>query len=323
MQTHLAPVYDWARSWSRKGLAWTVLLLAALRIFSSDINISLQLVVALVALLVGIPHGAIDHLVAIPSQPRSRFLTYILIYVVIAVVAGWAIATWNVLGFQIVVVMSALHFGFGDAAYLNERLDSLNQPRNPVWVEIIYAIPAGFLPVVLPLTDHRTLDALNRINPHLDHWAGNYGHQFRLALLILAAFAIIFLQLKGLRELSFDLILLLAMSLFAPPLIAFAAYFGFWHALRHTARLVPKLRKSDALAREGQWRESIRGAIAPGLYAVVGTIAIALLLMVNSPDKFSSSLLWATLVIIWALTVPHMLTTASFDSRALKSDKTD
>jgi hypothetical protein len=58
---------------------------------------------------------------------------------------------------------------------------------------------------------------------------------------------------------------------------------------------------------------ALRAAITPGLYAVIGTLAIAALLMIRSPGAFSSSLLWSTLVLIWALTVPHMMATARFD----------
>ena len=317
MKSYLAPVYRWARRWSRGGVLLTLGLLGIVRLFQPEISISVQLVIALIALLVGIPHGAIDHLIAIPSHPRSRFALYIIIYISIAVLAGWAIAKWNVIGFQIVILMSALHFGFGDASFINEGKDATESPRNPLWVETLYALPAGFLPVVLPLTDHRTLDALNRINPHLDNWAGSHVHQIRQVVLFVALFAIVTLFLRGRGNLSVDLVLLAILSLFAPPLIAFAAYFGFWHALRHTARLVSKLKSADALAAAGRWESSIRGAIFPGLYAIAGTLVVAVFLMIESPGKFSSSLLWSTLVIIWALTVPHMLTTTALDSRAL------
>ncbi len=40
-----------------------------------EIPLSLQLVIALIALLVGIPHGAIDHLITIPRTSRRKFIT--------------------------------------------------------------------------------------------------------------------------------------------------------------------------------------------------------------------------------------------------------
>jgi beta-carotene 15,15'-dioxygenase len=314
---HLEPVYRWGERWSRVGVLTTLTFLIVLRVFRPEINLSLQLVIALVALLIGIPHGAIDHLISIPAQPRSRFFAFIIIYIIIAAAAAWFIARWNVFGFQCVVVMSALHFGYGDASFRNEENDAKSRERNSFPIESAYAVPAGFVPVVLPLTDHRTLSALTRIHPALQNWAGSWVHTLRLVTLASAVVGLLVLLVAKRVSLCIDLILLTALALIAPPLVAFASYFGLWHALRHTARLVSKLPAADGLARAGNWKGAIRGAITPGLYAVFGTLAIATILMVKSPGAFSSSLLWSTLVIIWALTVPHMATTARFDWKTL------
>ena len=59
----------------------------------------------------------------------------------------------------------------------------------------------------------------------------------------------------------------------ASPLITFAVYFGCWHAIRHTARLVPKLPKSMALLRDRSRVVVLLSAFTPGLYAVAATLA--------------------------------------------------
>ena len=320
METPFAPVYTWARRISRYGVIAVLALLAALYILGVEITLSVQLVIALVALLVGIPHGAIDHLITIPRSDTKRFYLYIAIYIAIAVLAGWAIAVWNVVGFQLVVVMSALHFGYGDAAYLNEKRDSQKRERYSFTIESLYALPAGFLPVILPLTDTRTVDALDRINPSLDDWLGSLTDPIRRITIVFAVIALFVFLVSRKFSLAIDIALLCVLALLAPPLIAFATYFGFWHALRHTARLVPKLEGATRLAREGLWQKSIWAAVYPGLYAVAGTIGLAVILMVTNPDEISSTLLWSTLLVIWALTVPHMATTSRFDLRALKKN---
>ncbi len=68
----------------------------------------------------------------------------------------------------------------------------------------------------------------------------------------------------------------------------------------------------------GDWHKAIWSVVFPGPYAIAGTLIIAIGLMIVNPGNFSSSLLWSTLVIIWALTVPHMATTAKFDFAAIK-----
>ena len=318
MNTPIISVNSWAIRWSRIGAIASIALVALVQLIFGEINLSTQLVIALVALVVGIPHGAIDHLIAIPSKPKSRFIGYIAGYVAIAILAGWAIATWNLIGFQIVVLMSALHFGFGDASFINEDRIAQDKEKNSLSIEVLYALPAGFLPVVLPLTDSRTLDALERIHPNLESWAGNQVSLFRNLTLLLGLFAFVNLLATKRFSMSFDIFVLAVLALFAPPLIAFAVYFGFWHALRHTARLVPKLPKAQKHIASGDWHKAIWSVVFLGLYAIAGTLVIAIALMILNPDNFSSSLLWSTLVIICALTVPHMATTAKFDFAALK-----
>jgi Brp/Blh family beta-carotene 15,15'-monooxygenase len=300
------------------GLLASLVIVIAAQLILGDIPLSLQLVIAMIALLVGIPHGAIDHLITIPRTSQRKFTAYIVGYIVIAILAGWAIATWNLLGFQIVVVMSALHFGFGDAAYRNEETAYLREDKHPLWVESAYAIPAGFLPVVLPLTDSRTLDALERIQPTLINWAGSNSNAIRSYTLVAGVACILLLIVTRHYSHALDLSLLAILAITAPPLIAFAIYFGFWHAIRHTARLVPKLDSAMKYIDEENPKRAIAAAVIPGLYAIAGTFVLALGLMLASPDKFSSSMLWSTLVIIWALTVPHMATTARFDFAAFK-----
>jgi len=170
----------------------------------------------------------------------------------------------------------------------------------------------------LPLTQARTNSALVRINTLLENWSGGSEELLRRATLFIAGLAIAYFVAQKKFDLALDLVLLVALSLVTPPLITFAIYFGCWHAVRHTARLVPKLSKARASAELGDVRVALWSAIYPGLYALVGTVVIAALLMLFGPSHFAPSLLWATLVVVWALTVPHMLTTARFDLFALK-----
>lgn len=318
MDASLNFVYQWARRWSRAGVIASVAATVAVQAIWGEISLTFQLALALIALLVGIPHGAIDHLITIPRTSRLKFAIYIAGYVLIAILAGWAIATWNLVGFQLVVLMSALHFGFGDAAYRNEESGYNGKAKFPLWVESTYAIPAGFLPVVLPLTDSRTLETLERIQPTLINWAGHQIDNFRNGTLAIGILSIFILTFARHFSHAIDLTLLLLLSVIAPPLIAFAVYFGFWHAIRHTARLVPKLDSSMSFIQLGKWQRAIGAAVIPGLYAIAGTFLLAIALIIIDPDKFSSSVLWSTLVIIWALTVPHMATTSRFDFAALK-----
>ena len=318
MDIGLSRVYELASRSSRIAVIGAIITFGIFDLISFELPLSGQIVIAVIALLIGIPHGAIDHLITIPRESRVRFITFIIFYILLAVAAGFAIATWNQIGFQLILIISALHFGFGDGAFKSEWNDSRGITKDGFLKVCAYALPAGFLPVILPLTDSRALSALNRINPEIANWSGSINQTLRNITLALALIGLLLLLLTKNFQASIDLLLLLILSLLAPPLIAFAVYFGCWHAVRHTARLVPKLPKALLRARSTETFKAFISAVIPGLYAVLGTIALALGLMVFRPEYFDTGLLWTILVIIWALTIPHMLTTAKFDLQLFK-----
>jgi len=121
---------------------------------------------------------------------------------------------------------------------------------------------------------------------------------------------------KRYREII-DLTALAALALVTPPLIAFAFYFGCWHATRHTARLTLLLPSSIQATQAGDGKKSLIKAINPGLPALIGTVLVGISLAIFNKNGFSSSLLWSLLVVVWALTVPHMMATAKLDLKAL------
>ena len=319
MKQPLFGIYQGSARFSRAMAAIAVLLFAALQLSNFEISIKAQVALAVIALAIGIPHGAIDHLITIPRTSRSRFIAFVIIYTLIAVIAALAIAKWNLVGFQLVVLMSALHFGFGDSAFANESRAANEKSGYSKLVLASYAIPAGFLPVVLPLTDKRTLDVLQELNPALINWAGTFTQLLRNTTLVLAVIAIVLLMVTRNFDLTLDLFLLLALSFLAPPLVAFAVYFGFWHAIRHTARLVPKLPSAMQKVGSGKLLASFLAAVIPGLYAILGIFILGIFIVARGSTDISSDFLWVILVIIWALTVPHMATTAKFDIKAFKS----
>ena len=274
-----------------------------------------QLVLATIALAIGIPHGALDHLVTLPKAAPIRMALFIILYVAIALLAIYAILRWNVWGFIFVVLMSATHFGIGDAAFLSEK-DSLDgSSRIPTW---FYAPAAGLLPVAIPLVNSRSTDALEKVNPALINWHSGFTTEILIAVAAITALSLLaLLQRKRYRD-ALDILLLAALASFAPPLVAFAVYFGCWHAMRHTARLTSLLPNSESAYLRRRPGQAFAAAVIPGLPALVGTFIFVIVLAGFSQQDLSDKFLWLTLVTIWALTVPHMIVTARLDRAALK-----
>jgi Brp/Blh family beta-carotene 15,15'-monooxygenase len=311
-------IFSNTRSFS--SLATTCVLLLSL-LFSQLIDestITWQVVIALIALAIGIPHGALDHLVTLPRSSVIRMTLFIAIYVAIAIIAVWAILNWNIAGFIAVVAMSALHFGIGDAAFISEMDRSANQSASPRIAQFSYAASAGLMPVIIPLTNQMSTSALNAVNPALLNWHGGYAEELNNLVTIFFLLALsIQIFSKRYRD-GLDLSILFLLATLTPPLVAFAAYFGLWHAMRHTARLTLNLKSSQNFVREGNSAKAFLQAILPGLPALVGTSIVSLALAALSPERLSDELLWLSLVVVWALTVPHMIVTARLDKAAFK-----
>lgn len=277
-------------------------------------EIGWQVALAVLALVVGIPHGAMDHAVTVPKMASLKMLVFMVCYLAVTALAIWFLLSQNVLGFQLVVLMSALHFGFGDAAFLAE-LDS--RGANKGFPKVTYALAAGFTPVGIPLVSDQSQQALLLVNPNLVGWATDAAPVLFVAFIVLNLSASAFLLLRGAKSQALDLALLLMLALVAPPLVAFAFYFGFWHALRHTGRLSLELKSSIAAHEGNQPARAFWSAVIPGLPALAIVILGAGMLVAFNGLNFAADFLWYLLVVIWALTVPHMALTARLDLRAL------
>ena len=307
-------LFDRVRTLSSAAVAIAIVLSLLFSQWLGADSLGWQLVLAIIALGIGIPHGAMDHLVTLPKSAPVRMAIFVIIYVAIALLAIYAILRWNVWGFILVVVMSAIHFGIGDAAFLSERDSLSGDSRMSAW---FYAPAAGLLPVAIPLVNSRSTDALEKVNPALIDWHRGYTTEILILVAVVATLSLLaLLQRKRFRD-AIDIALLAALASFAPPLVAFAVYFGCWHAMRHTARLTSLLPNSESAYLRGRPGQAFIAAVIPGLPALVGTFIFVVILAGFVQQDLSDKFLWLTLVTIWALTVPHMIVTARLDRAAL------
>jgi len=275
---------------------------------------SWQITIALIALVIGIPHGAVDHLIAIPELFSLKMAVFLVKYLLVTGLAIWFLLVFPLLGFQLIVIFSALHFGVGDASFFMEiyrRSQCVNFPR------ALYAVAAGFTPVLIPLVNQNTQAALEAVNPQLVGWAGPFTHAALVGCVVLNLVTVTALLIRKIYRPAIDLLALLALALLAPPLVAFALYFGLWHAVRHTARLTlefaPALRQHEL----GKPWMSFWLSVRAGLPAVAIVLIFSVWLAFTNSNSISDNLLWYLLVVTWALTVPHMALTARSDIKAM------
>lgn len=307
-------LFSKVRLFSSAIVGFTAALFLLFHLFSWQISLTWQIGIAITALAIGIPHGALDHLVTLPKSQPKKMALFIIGYVAVAVMAVLLIANWNLIGFQLVLLMSLIHFGIGDLAFMAE-LKNLSNKASKSKSRVPNYLAFGAVPVLIPLLKDESIAALTEINIELVNWY----QQFRGAIWVLVILAVLItavdlFRLKRNRDLL-DLFLLTALALIAPPLISFAIYFGCWHAMRHTARLTLSLPKSLANFDVNKPVKAFWAAVIPGTPALVLTFAAAGIFW--QQDKLDNSFLWSALVIVWALTVPHMAVTAKLDRAAL------
>jgi Brp/Blh family beta-carotene 15,15'-monooxygenase len=113
-----------------------------------------------------------------------------------------------------------------------------------------------------------------------------------------------------------DVLLVGALGLLAPPLVAFAVWFGGWHSLRHCTRLLTVEPRSAGLLAVGRPGAAVRAlarlALWPTLAAVAALVA---LLVATAAAADPAQAVGGTLLVLLALTVPHMLVVLGLDRR--------
>ena len=314
MQENAAVLFNRVRLFSTVSVSLAILTSLIFSDLLGSSSMSWQVVIAVIALAIGIPHGALDHLVTLPKAQPKKMALFIFVYVAVAIFAVIGILKFNTVGFIVVLFMSAIHFGIGDAAFINE-IDKRSEGAKKLnrW---FYIPAAGFTPVFIPLVNSASTEALASVNPALINWHQGFDSQILFTVSIFALLAIgVMVFDKRYRE-ALDLIVLLLLAHLAPPLIAFAVYFGCWHAMRHTARLTLSLPRCVENITQGMLRKAFSNAVIPGLPALIGTFVVAGLLALSGQD-FTDEFFWMALVVVWALTVPHMAVTAKLDRAAL------
>lgn len=285
------------------------------------------LAIAAVGLLIGLPHGAVDHLV--PAWIEARRTPAGLLTVLLIGYVGAAGAMFSFLhvapqpALAVFVLLSLWHFGSGEVTYA-----ALRQGRSTAGGlavrELMVPYPVQVLAwggavVLLPLV--RWPD---EVAPLLDEFAPGTSALLTaevrgvIAVVVLTAVAATVLELlvrsagsRGSARSAGELVLLTTALLIAQPLVVFAVWFGLWHSLRHIVRLLaadPANASDLEAGRAGPpVRRFLRHAAAPTV------LALAVLVTLVATAGSGTSFLTLDLQLLAALTVPHMAVVAWLD----------
>jgi Brp/Blh family beta-carotene 15,15'-monooxygenase len=263
--------------------------------------ISTAAVVTVIAVL-GIPHGAVDHLVVEEidgRHDRGSRARFVVAYVLAMAVVGLVWLAVPPLALVLFLALSVHHFGQSDLAYLH-----LPEPS-----QLAIQWSRGLFLVGLPLVAHITavapvVERLGGGDPASWPWLADLWWLWVAVLVIQHAVVGVSIapQVRDRSVIGREIIALAALTLLfltADPLIGFAVYFGLWHSLAHLRVL------TDLLGSEPHPMRSIARLAAPlaatslAALAAVGVGAA----FVGRPDL----LVPVTLVFVSMLTLPHMV----------------
>ena len=282
-------------------VAVTFIVAAVSSMVSESRPVSVVVVVIVVALL-GIPHGAVDHLAAAElggpfdtSSLRRFAIGYVGVMLAVAVV--WLVAP--TLALVVFLTVSVHHFGQSDLAYLRlsgARANAVQWSR-------------GLLLVGLPLVAHVDLvspvvERLGGGNPA--SWAWLADRWILWSAMLVAQHVVIgwalahrHLDRPTLAREAVTVAALSTLFLTADPLIGFAVYFGMWHSLAHLFVL------ADLLGTEPSRLRSLGRLTAP-LSAVSILVVVAVVIGAVAADR-TELIVPLTFVFVSMLTMPHLL----------------
>jgi Brp/Blh family beta-carotene 15,15'-monooxygenase len=284
--------------------------LVLLAVVAPDLVAALAVPIAVVGVVLGVPHGAADHLVPFWAAGRAvsvpRLAVVLVGYVAVVGAALAAVLAFPTATVWAFLAASAVHFGRGEVVASAELA---GRATPPVRHDALPALAHGAVTVGLLLTVSQDLSL-----PLLDAVAPGFAatpDAVLLAILVgtyaVVALALVRLAAHGRRRDCAELALLTVAFTVVPAPAVFGVYFACWHAARHTARLV-LLPGPDGTVdvRHGLVRYA-RAAAAPTV------AALALLAVVAAAG--SRSVLVAALVTLIALTAPHLVVVAALDRR--------
>ncbi|WP_435097835.1 Brp/Blh family beta-carotene 15,15'-dioxygenase [Halorubrum sp. N11] len=293
---------------------------------------------ALGTLVVGMAHGAVDHLVPLRAATAvSLRRSVAVVSVVYAVLGGAVVAAFflaPVASFVGFIALTWLHWGQGDvAALVVAGVDHLPTSAER-WLSLVVR---GGLPMGVPLLSHPAeyrlvaewIVGLFVVDGEAAAAAVDplFVSETRVAVgaFMIAATALSVglgyrrvragASRRGWLRDAGEVGALWAWFLLAAPVFAIGVYFALWHALRHVGRLILVDDRASAAIGDGNVPDALArfardaAPLTLGGFLVVGAVGLSVPAGVAAPGD----LLGVSLVAIAAMTLPHVVVVAWLD----------
>lgn len=270
-------------------------------------------ILAISIAVVGIPHGALDHLIAARLLERdSRLADHLRFYgwylLLMGVLAGlWMISPIS--GFLLFMVISVLHFGQADM----ESFLSENSPwflpatliRGTMIIGLILAAhPEASLAIISEAIGSESW-LVTVLQSHSGPIQIGISIGFFLGVgTVLASDAVS-------RRLDYllDSVLLFSLFSLAGPLLSFAIYFALWHSIGHIGEIRAYFEsKGESLSLGGFFLRALP-------FTLVSFLGLGFLVWITRSFSLENQIISLTFILISVLTLPHMVVAHRMFSR--------
>ncbi|MFP4353210.1 MAG: Brp/Blh family beta-carotene 15,15'-dioxygenase [Puniceicoccaceae bacterium] len=322
------------RALSVRGIGW-IALAAGLAVSPWIHSISPAfLAIPLLAsiLVLGLPHGALDHRTAALLWPLSATANQILFYAVYLALAGCYLWLWFIdplAAFVFFLILTVFHWGQGDVDFENRRDPGEGGLRkHPILMTFVRGGAPVFLPVLFwPGVVETVAGWVFALFPSSFLTADQAPPAIPLALRIplgavyfsaVAWALVVEIRSKtfhsktrtggsGITDSLGETVGLVLFFSFVHPLLAISLYFPFWHGLRHLDGL-----RVDLSAGRGPlgWRDILLASVPLTLVSIVMMAALGIL---AAGEWTPPSIAGLYLVLLAILTLPHAVVVGARD----------
>ena len=285
----------------------TALLLILTALFSPSVLSGIELpLLFLSVFLIGIPHGAIDHIMAseifnLKKTLRSHLLFYGS-YLLIMLFVGALWVFFPVVGMILFLLISVYHFGQAD---MEDFMDAHRGGFDRIFhtirgILIIGCIIFSDLTMTIPVM----ADAMGLSANQLMSWMPDATIALSVIFAIYALSIVAGMLQKRFSSpiaVIFDSILLVSLFLLTGPFVGFAVYFALWHSAGH----VQEMREYF----QGHQKELSLGRFywLATPFTLISIVGLFLLWGLNQVFMLEEQMITLMFILISVLTLPHML----------------
>ena len=258
---------------------------------------------ALIILLVGIPHGGIDHLIHNPTITPRGLARFILRYLLLML--GYGLMWWFLPLAALIAFLGMSAYHFGQSHFLEKgKLENKEG--------LLYLLKGAFFLFLILFGDwsmtQKILSSMISIDLSEEFRLGFLGFLL-VSSLIAQGFST---QPFGLTD-GLDYLILAPILYFSPLLIGFSVYFGFWHSLPSMLAEYAYLRNIPAFNSPLKFGKQLLP------FSGISLVGITAILVVGLEFLAPNQLYLLFFVLISLISLPHILYMDTFLKEKLQN----